>query len=142
MTGIVYVMSDGDRPHKKIGWTARKKVRGEPEPSRAAGERRERQLRTGNPQIRLLHYFEHENRDLETYLHQQFLGRRIHNEFFDVTLEEIRERADAFFRIMADAPAAAEVDRVDGLTADLLTGARAPSNREVYVVDRILELRA
>lgn len=74
MSGIVYVMSDGDRPHLKIGWTARRKVNGEPEPARAAGERLERQLRTGNPQIRLIRFFEHKSRDLETYLHQQFLA--------------------------------------------------------------------
>lgn len=142
MSGIVYVMSDGDRPHLKIGWTARRRVGGEPEPARSAGERRERQLRTGNPQIRLIRFFEHRNRDLETYLHQQFLGRRVRNEFFDVTLEEVEERVAAFRRILADAPDDEEVSRVERMSADQLTEPRAPTNREAYLVDRVLELQA
>jgi hypothetical protein len=141
MAGIVYVMKDGNRTHKKIGWTKIKTLKGKPETPEEAGNRRERELRVGNPGIQLLRYFEHHNRDLETYLHGAFLGKRVFNEFFEVTIDEINEKAEEFFKLSDLSPSLEDVSEVDQLTDESIAEERVPTNQEVDIIEKILELR-
>lgn len=141
MTGIVYVMKDGDQTHKKIGWTKRKTSRGATETPEEAGKRRERELRTGNPKIQLLQYFEYHNRDLETYLHGAFLGKRVLNEFFEVTIDEINEKAEEFFKLSDLSPSLEDVLEADQIADEAIAEERDPTNQEIDIIDKILELR-
>jgi predicted phage-related endonuclease len=139
MVGIVYVMGDGDRSHKKIGWTKRRIEKGVLETPQEAGKRREDQLRTGNPYIRLIKYFEYHNRDLETYLHGQFLDKRVHNEFFEVTLEEVQDAYDIFYKKMSEKPEKSVVESIDKLKSP--DAERIASKKEIDLIYKILEIR-
>ena len=66
-------------------------------------ERRLKQLQTGNEiKLEVTRQIEYENPEIEKYLHEYYADRRLHGEWFDVTLEEIDYIIDLIKKIYSN----------------------------------------
>lgn len=98
-------------------------------------------LRTGNPRLELLHWFEtNEDSTVEAYVHSRLIKHRRAGEFFDVSPVIAVTEIDSILNLLSKKPTDEEVDSVRAISD--LASPRAPTGDEVTMLEEIVQIRA
>jgi len=98
-------------------------------------------LRTGNPRLTLIEWFETPEAPLvETYVHNRLAERRREGEFFDVPAEIALQEVRGILALLADRPQRDAIETIK--TIEELDEDREPDAKELILLEKIVALRA
>jgi hypothetical protein len=98
-------------------------------------------LRTGNPRLTLIEWFETPEAPLvETYVHNRLAERRREGEFFDVPAEIALQEVRGILALLADRPQQDAIETIK--TIEELDEDREPDAKELILLEKIVALRA
>jgi hypothetical protein len=98
-------------------------------------------LRTGNPRLSLLEWFETPHDSLvESYVHAKLVQYRKEGEFFDIDSESVKKEILAILELANTKPDKKVVEDVKAI--ENLDESREPNSEELNLVQKIIDLRA
>lgn len=98
-------------------------------------------LRTGNPRLELVRWFETEDDSMvEAYVHSRLVKHRRAGEFFDVSPVLAVTEVDTILNVLSTKPADEQVDTVRALSD--LAESRQPTPEEVAMFEELVQIRA